>query len=456
MQTRRDQVQAHRFVVNRLTTGMLRAEPDVPEPPTVRTTQGLLVGACLAVIVCVGAVVYGVVTGGGDAWRKAGTVVTESETGARFVYLDGSLHPLLNYSSARLLAGHEPEMHRVGRDALRNVPRGAPLGIPGAPDALPPQSRLTADPWQVCSDGGKTVLDVASAPSGGALDDKHALVVSGPDKARYLLWRGHRLKIGQAALGALGYGAVTPYPVGAPFLNAVAAGPELAAPVLPGAGKPGTPVAGRPAKVGQLFVLHVAGGSDQYYQLRREGLTPLTATLFDLYRTDAGEPRVLSSATTSVAPPPDDGLPPAPPAPAAAGSGGLPCVRIAPGADTADVAVSLVPQDRVGGRSVTAQPNTAPSCAAPDLIGTRPGHGVLAAALPAAGRPRVATDYLVTDEGVKYPVPNADAAKALGYSGDVMLPGTVLDLLPTGPVLDAGAVRSGSASAPVLPCAMGW
>lgn len=38
MQSRRDQVQAHLFVMSRLASGMLRAEPDAPDTPTGRTT----------------------------------------------------------------------------------------------------------------------------------------------------------------------------------------------------------------------------------------------------------------------------------------------------------------------------------------------------------------------------------------------------------------------------------
>ncbi|HYS39125.1 MAG TPA: type VII secretion protein EccB [Pseudonocardiaceae bacterium] len=45
---------------------------------------------------------------------------------------------------------------------------------------------------------------------------------------------------------------------------------------------------------------------------------------------------------------------------------------------------------------------------------------------------------MITDAGTKYPVPNADALKALGYGGATASPvaGTLLALLPTGPSLD--------------------
>lgn len=40
MQNRKDQVQAHQFVVARLTAGLLRADPDAPETPLRRTNRG--------------------------------------------------------------------------------------------------------------------------------------------------------------------------------------------------------------------------------------------------------------------------------------------------------------------------------------------------------------------------------------------------------------------------------
>jgi hypothetical protein len=49
---------------------------------------------------------------------------------------------------------------------------------------------------------------------------------------------------------------------------------------------------------------------------------------------------------------------------------------------------------------------------------------------------------------MKYPVPSADALKALGYGAATAQPvaGTLLALLPTGPSLDPAAARQEVAS----------
>src|SRR5258708_6882844 len=71
---------------------------------------------------------YGVLMpGGATHWQESGAVIVEKETGARYVYLAGRLHPVLNYASALLILG-APAAHTVSvsRPSLRGVPRAAP------------------------------------------------------------------------------------------------------------------------------------------------------------------------------------------------------------------------------------------------------------------------------------------------------------------------------------------
>ena len=66
------------------------------------------------------------------------------------------------------------------------------------------------------------------------------------------------------------------------------------------------------------------------------------------------------------------------------------------------------------------------------------------------------TDYLVTDGGVKYPLPSAAALTQLGYDGVEAAgrAGGLLTLLPTGPSLDPKALAAQGivASTAVKPC----
>ncbi|MEU3571279.1 type VII secretion protein EccB, partial [Kitasatospora sp. NPDC036755] len=293
MQSRRDQVQAHLFVMSRLASGMLRAEPDAPDTPTGRTTRGTMTGLAVGVLIGLGVTVYGVISpGGGDGWAKPGTLVVVRESGARYLSVGGQLHPVLNDTSARLLAGEQMTVQQVSRESIADAPRGAPVGIVGAPDGLPSAGDLDGGTWLVCGTlqpgpTGTPVprlgLLVDPEAEGKALTPGQGLLVAVPDGSTHLLWQGQRLRVDTAnqALQALGYGGATPFPVPAGVLNALPAGPDLAAPAVAGRGEPGPELAGKPTRIGQLF--EAAGGA--HYLLTKAGLAPLTETTEDGVRT---------------------------------------------------------------------------------------------------------------------------------------------------------------------------
>jgi hypothetical protein len=72
-----------------------------------------------------------------------------------------------------------------------------------------------------------------------------------------------------------------------------------------------------------------------------------------------------------------------------------------------------------------------------DLVEVTPGAGLIARTRPAPGVPGAGV-YLITEAGAKFPVADAEAAEALGFSVDAaeLVPAELLALLPTGPVLD--------------------
>ncbi|MGW1179100.1 type VII secretion protein EccB [Kitasatospora sp. NPDC002543] len=466
MQSRRDQVQAHLFVMSRLASGMLRAEPDAPDTPTGRTTRGTVTGLAVGVLIGLGVTVYGVISpGGGDGWAKPGTLVVVRESGARYLSVGGQLHPVLNDTSARLLAGEQMTVQQVSRESIADAPRGAPVGIVGAPDGLPSAGDLDGGTWLVCGTlqpgpTGTPVprlgLLVDPEAEGKALTPGQGLLVAVPDGSTHLLWQGQRLRVDTAnqALQALGYGGATPFPVSAGVLNALPAGPDLAAPAVAGRGEPGPELAGKPTRIGQLF--EAAGGA--HYLLTKAGLAPLTPTLYELLR---GDPRTQKEAYGNAAPtaspigpmdlaghtapggPPSPGLPETPPALVAPLRGEGVCADLHAGGGAPTTAVTVLPAARAeAGRPPVAPAGTATGagCAVADRIAVRPGRGALVRALSGAGAG--STEYLVTEGGVRYPLPSAAVAKKLGYGGvtPVAVPAAVVALLPSGPSLDPAAV----------------
>ena len=474
MQSQRDQVQAHLFVMSRLTSGILRTDPDAPGTPTGRTLRGSLGGLAIAALLAGGAVVYGLVDPGGNtSWAKNGTLVVAKDTGADYLYLDGALHPVLNETSARLLAGAQMTVADVSSSSLVGAALGAPVGIMGAPASLPASADLADGPWLACateqtsaSGAATPLLTVAveqNTDSGGLpgtqLAAGQGLLVATPDGATYLLWHGERLRVDMqdGVLTALGYTAATPYPVSATFVNALPSGSDLAPPVLAGLGDAGPEISGRATRIGQLFT----GSAGQQYVLTSAGLEQVTALQYALL---LGDPQIQAQAyagqAVTVGPvgaqdllehlvsAPASALPTAAPVLVAAGQDQAVCAETqVAGASAPGYGVALLPAADVAGTAPALEPGDEPSCAGADRVMVPSGHGALVRALSGGGVGQ--TEYLVTDSGVKYPLAAASVPASLGYPGaPVSVPAGLLALLPTGPSLDPAALAAGGISGP--------
>ena len=138
--TQRDQIQAYQFLRRRLISALVAADSNHPTSPSRRLVLGTILGIAGAVLITAAFGVIGLLNPSGAAdWQQGGQVILEQETGARYVLgQDGLLHPVLNYASARLLAGgNGSNTVTVSANTLGSASRGAMLGIPGAPDSLP-------------------------------------------------------------------------------------------------------------------------------------------------------------------------------------------------------------------------------------------------------------------------------------------------------------------------------
>jgi type VII secretion protein EccB len=475
VQSRRDQVQAHTFVMGRLTTGVLRLEPDGLDQPVSRTTKGLFGGLVVAGLIGVVITLFGfIVPGGNTNWETPGALVVEKDTGARFLSLDGELHPILNLTSAKLLAGTQMTLVSANTKSLREAPRGAPIGLVGAPDSLPLAASLSIDPWMACNvrtqdDTGeltsRLALVVGPPPAGRTLGAAEAVPVVGPDGNNYLLWNGQRLKMDKSdnviqAVGSAGFDlpAVT-----TSFLNVVPAGPDLAVPHTAGIGSAGPDLAGRQTRLGQLFI----DGPGNRYLLTQQGLVALTPTLAALLSADpVTQAKAYDGA--GIVPvtlgPNDMAGHLAPPSATAelTHQGTLPvnvprasqvslqqavCQQVRPGKSRSISSLMVVNVDDLRGAVPDTEPGVTASCLPAESISVIPGGGALVNATLAGGGTGSA-HFLITDAGVKYPVPDSASLEALGYSGvdPTQLPTSWLNLLPTGPALTPAAVTAGRAS----------
>ncbi|ANN16142.1 type VII secretion protein EccB [Amycolatopsis orientalis] len=464
MNSKTDQVQAHRFMLGRLTSALLRVDPDAPESPLHRTYRGSVIGVLVAVLACLGLLVFGLVSPGGNkSWRVEGALVVADSSGARFLYAGGKLLPVLNFTSAKLVAGNQLAVKHVSEASLKDVPRGEPLGIIGAPDSLP---ALAADPWEVCTavdrdQAGPTALRVGGATA-NPLEDGAAVVAVTPDGATFLLWKGkrHRVATDRGALDAVD-GVLQPAKVPSALLDALPAGPDFGPPAIDGLGTTAD-LGGTESRIGRLYT--VSGEPEQRYVLTKAGLTPLSEVDSRLLAADpevrkaaygggdvtvAQLPgRVVSEHLASVEQPP----PVKPPKATTLHSGQGLCALVTPDGDAPRTQVAVTERFVQAGQVPASRPGIAAPCSRVDRIAVLPGTGALVRASAASGRAGDAL-FLVTETGVKYPVPPA-GAKALGFDPAASngLPTTLLNLMPTGAPLDPATLRDGGA---VLPAADG-
>ncbi|MGW2525007.1 type VII secretion protein EccB [Streptomyces sp. NPDC001617] len=437
MQNRRDHVQAHRFAVGRLVSALVAGDPGPVEVPMRRGNLGTQFGALVAVLLAAGSAVYGLISPAeSTAWRNPGSVIVEEETGNRYLYFDKQLYPMVNYASALLVAGNRAKTVSVSRETLAGVPRGPKLGIPGAPDDVPPVTDLLDGGRAVClpPGGTKTLVDLDPAGRTTPVPRDRRVLLSGPDHTTYVLWNGRTFRLrSHAELVALGLVAEQTVPVSSAWLAQVASGGTLTASHIPKAGSPGPSVAGGSAKVGQLFETTAAGAREMYVLLS-DGLATVNRTEFALLSAVPGAtaPKHVTAADTAAAPVSSD----------RSLLTAVPDLLSGSAFDPGSSALCLLQKagSSHGGTAVT-EPVAADSRRTGLFV--PPAKGLLVTAQSASASVVVQL-FLITDSGAKYPLADTNAVAALGYGQAKVrtLPRQLLDLAPTGPALDTTAARS--------------
>ncbi|MFI6785297.1 type VII secretion protein EccB [Micromonospora sp. NPDC050276] len=476
MRTRRDQVQAYRFVTRRIVSALLSGDPETTNLPMRRLGMAVFGSVLAAAIVLGGVGAYGQLTGNAAPLDDQ-TLVIERETGATYVFMQGKLHPTLNYASARLIVNDgSAQVRTMSQASLRDRPRGVTLGIVGAPDALPDRKSLTGLPWSVCDvpdpvdrqrSSTRLVIDRA-LPGGTPLGDRAVLV--SVDDQRYLITNNTRLQLLDPArtTTALRMAGAERLQVGQQLLNAVPAGPLLRRPLLPDEGEPsGRDVAGRSYNVGSVFK-----AAERHYVLIRDGLVPvseITALLMVSNGTRITDitPNQASDASVEQRIE-EDGLPPAMPELYRAQPGQTTlCATYRTGSAGGPPTTTLEVFDRVPVELTESDPGLVPvrqtrrdAVRTAEAVLLPGGKGVIAQASPGAGTSGSgaagSTIYLITPQGIRYPLASADTLGVLGYGGitPLAVPGSLLSLIPTGPTLDredALAVFAPDAAAPAAP-----
>ena len=210
MATTKEQAEAYGYEGRRQATTLVTGRDEARTDPRRRVNRVTAAGVLVGVLVMAGFGIAGFLGAGrGTALPESGAVLV-SGSGDRYVVVDGRLHPALNLASALLVGGGSvTQVRPAGLDAL---PRGLPVGIPEAPDALPAPERLSAAPWTVCAvpSGAATlppevtVRVGAPEPATGAVGAGQAVLAAGPANAPCLLNPGRRYRLGDDAARRVG------------------------------------------------------------------------------------------------------------------------------------------------------------------------------------------------------------------------------------------------------------
>lgn len=459
--TTRWQVSGYRFLVRRMEHALVRRDVRMLHDPMRSQSRALAVGAVLASLGLAACAVLALIRPQDKMADNA--IVVGKDSGAMFVVLDNVVHPVMNLASARLASGKSDKPAIVKESELAKKSRGALVGIPGAPSALPFDASGAGRPWSVCdavgSDGSESITNsvlvgepklsdgVSTLGRGEAL-----LLKSKADT--YLVYDGKRAKIdlrNRAVTNALALEGATPRPVSPGLLNAIPEVPEIKAPRIDGAGSP--PLYSMPGvKVGSIVQVP-RGDVKQNYVVLRDGIQPVSSATSELIRfadsQGATESIKLTPDALTKAPTVDEldvaSFPESAPSVVNSSDDAVSCLSWKPLSGNAEQGATGAEMTLLSGRSLPiADDARMVTLAQADGSGDKtdnaymqPGDGAFVQTTGIEpGSRRKDSMFFVSDTGVRYGITNADSAKALGFDAQPEpAPWAIVSLLAPGPAL---------------------
>lgn len=424
--------------MRRLERALLIGDPDIVDYSPRAQWNSLAAGALLTVLMLAAAAVSVKIVPVADIGDAA--ILRGRDSGALYVRIGDTVHPVANLTSARLITGANDRPRIADDSALATVRRGPAVGIPGAPDSLGTPLAPADSAWTVCDADGTTVIGgpVGADSETRVLTPDAAVVATGPSGTSYLLFNGRRAVLDvtdPAVVSALSLDAVPPKPVSSALLSVVPEVPPITVPRIADRGAAGPEAL--PGRIVGDIVRVEKSGADEYFVVLAGGVQRVGSVAVDLLRAAAPRPgsdfpvldpsllrRVPTVGTLPVAAFPDRIR--------SRHGGDLPAVCAAWTAD----GVSLLggpalPLDGAAPPVPLAQADGAGP--AIDAVSVPPGRSVYVRAPGGAGS-------VITGAGARFDLGDPAAAGALGLPGEAaQAPWPLLRMLPTGPVLSRRA-----------------
>lgn len=489
MRSRREQVDAHRFITSRMNQALVLANPDSVERPLRRIGVSIFASVMIMVLIFGGFAIAALLNKGNDE-PTIGSIITVKGTQSIYVYTyapgdqeagePAKLWPVANYTSALLLLQPyegEPPVQDLKPESLVGVPRGFPIGITGAPSEPPsPDSLLQGENWNACTmpreEGSKDshmltqlVVEDMPEPDQWLGQDQWLLVrtaVADPaDRNLYLLWNDRKYPIQDSrVLNVLGLQEADSVPLNEDMLKTIESGAPLAAEIDETYFGTESGVV-TPEHGALTYGQTVRVGEEMYVLLKDDELGDEFAEISETERRLLEDATALATVDVSAQVKNDEG------AQGSYGSGTFPQEVLDPWkADPSRFAVCAVFDPELPPKEATieiAMYNTAPESMTSvaeamelseegDIISNvagqtaqtvlPPGTAALVSSQSSPGQTIQGITYLVDSLGYRYGLVDigetGSTKKLLGYGGidSVGVPDSMLELIPKGPSLD--------------------
>jgi type VII secretion protein EccB len=441
--TTRLQVSGYRFLVRRMEHALLRGDIRMLHDPQRAQSLSLIVGCVLAAVAIAVCAILAFLRP--NAGSSGAPIVIARESGALYVRVDDTLHPVMNLASARLVAGTPGKPEIVGESTVNKAKRGPLLGIPGAPAVIGTPLTAEESAWTLCDDSSTTLIVGEANGIDHRSPQPSVLVTPRAESAAttYLLYDGWRAEVdlrSPAVVRALRLDGVVPRPISRALLDAIPEAPPIATPHINESGSPGVLGGLRAGTV--VRVTHAE--TTEHYVVLADGVQRIGEVAADLIRlTDSAGSREIPS----VAP---DAI------------GAVPVVEALPVSTfpkRAGVPLGAAERPVICAQLVPRGPNTVvwvddslplPANKSPIALVQADGEGpALDNVFVPAGRNAYVRStaitgiggdagpfFLVADSGTLFGIHDENTGRLLGISGGaVPAPWPVLSLLPRGPEL---------------------
>jgi type VII secretion protein EccB len=284
--TTKVQVSGWRFLLRRLEHAIVRRDTRMFDDPLVFYSRSVALGVVVSVLIVVGALAMAYFKPQGKL--GGGNLFVDRSTNQLYLMVSGQLHPVYNLTSARLVLGNPAEPATVKSAELSKFPRGQTIGIPGAPYATPVSSD-SSSVWALCDTVSRadtinpTVqTSVISMPlvidaSVNPLLPNEALLATYRDKDWIITSSGrHATDLADRPLtSAVGIPVnAKPSPITAAMFNSLPDSGSWQLPPIANEGAPNTLGLPENLVVGSVFQIH-GHSTPQYYVVLSDGVAPI-------------------------------------------------------------------------------------------------------------------------------------------------------------------------------------